>query len=298
MGRGSRLTKLIEAFPELRRQPEWQAGADAPWLVEGALDFERLVERLLAPFFERCLQLGVRDVLGRLCAFLDLLVTNEDDKRLVNQLRERANQVFPDIAPRVRFPRSSHLWVTDRPNALGTSELERVRAAFERSTILFGFHQYFYGGTGGDWWTASTLADYLTLVGSSRPGDAFYAHALDQLVQDGYALAAVQTPPGQRLSSRLLSAEQVSQIEAHVSPYTSVIFFWWTQPPADSARRCGIVDVNERDLEELDNALAELEPDAGALYAFRYADLERPENYLLTGKRPNEFGEVPIGGAY
>ena len=297
MGPGSRLSKLIEAFPELRRQPEWQTG-DRPWLVEGALDFARLIEGLLAPFLERCLRHRKRDIVTHLCAFLDLLVTDERDKQLVNQLRERAHRVFPDIAPQARFPRASHLWVTDRPNALGALELDRARAAFERSTVVFGFHNYFYGGMGGDGWTAATLADYLSLVGSSRPGDYFVAHALDQLIENGYALAGVQTPPGQRLSSRLFSAEQRGQIDAHVNLYTSAIFVWWTQALPDGARRCGIMDANERDLDELESALAEWEPEAGALYAFRYADLERPETYLLTGKRPNELGEVPIGGAY
>jgi hypothetical protein len=73
--------------------------------VEGPLDVERLVEHLLFPFLERCLRLGEKEMATRLCEFLDRLVTNPQDERLVNQLRERASQIFTGIAPRVRYPR-------------------------------------------------------------------------------------------------------------------------------------------------------------------------------------------------
>lgn len=67
---------------------------------------------------------------------------------------------------------------------------------------------------------------------------------------------------------------------------------------AGAERGCGILDVNEQDLEELDSALAELEPNVRALYALRYCDLVRPETGLFVAKRPNELGATPIGGAY
>jgi len=144
---GNRLSKLMETIPELQTQPEWQAAERAPWLVEGTLDVERLAEHLLFPFLERCLRLGEQDITTRLCEFLDRLVTNPQDERLVNQLRERASQVFSGIAPRVRYPRHPPLWVTDQPSVLEAASVERVRTALERSTVIFGFYALYYGGS-------------------------------------------------------------------------------------------------------------------------------------------------------
>jgi hypothetical protein len=50
--------------------------------------------------------------------------------------------------------------------------------------------------------------------------------------------------------------------------------------------------------EDLDAQFALLDPAPGALYAFRFADLGKSETFLLKAKRPNDAGEVPIGGAY
>jgi hypothetical protein len=49
---------------------------------------------------------------------------------------------------------------------------------------------------------------------------------------------------------------------------------------------------------EVDIEHARLGPATGAVYAFRFGDLEKPETFLLKAKRPNASGEVPIGGAY
>jgi hypothetical protein len=164
--------------------------------------------------------------------------------------------------------------------------------------VIFGFHALYYGGSGGSWWAVATIEDYLGLVRSAKPGDLFWVHALDPLVQAGYALAGAPLEPGQRLSSRLLGAGPLSQIEAHIHTGDSLVFVWWTQAALSGARMCGIREHLEDFQEELDSELARLDSAAGALYAFRIADLEKPETFLLKAKRPNESGEVPIGGAY
>ncbi len=295
---GSRLSKLLEAIPALQTQQEWMPPERAPWLAEGKLDVERLFERLLFPFMERCIRLGEREIVAQLCSFLDKLVTDSADERLVNQVRKRASQVFPDIAPQVRYPRSNHIWVTDQPSLLDSTNLELVRSALETSKVIFGFHAYYYGGSAGDWWAASNLSDYLRLVDAARPGDLFWVHALDQLVQAGYVLASVQVGPDERLSSSLLGAEALVQMAAHIGTDDSVIFVWWTQAAAGGGRVCGIRELMEDFQEELDAEFARLDPSPGALYAFRFADLGKPETFLLKAKRPNAAGEVPIGGAY
>jgi hypothetical protein len=167
---------------------------------------------------------------------------------------------------------------------LEAASLERVRTALERSPVIFGFHALYYGGSAGSWWAVATIEDYLSLVRSAKPGDLFWVHALDPLIQAGYALAGTPVEPGQRLSSRLLGAGPLSQIAAHIHTGDSVVFVWWTQAALSGERRCGIREEMEDFQEELDTELARLDPAAGALYAFRFADLEKPENLLAQGQ--------------
>jgi hypothetical protein len=301
----TRLDWLIETIPELREQTEWVQGDSAPWVAGKRLAMDVLVRDLLQPFVERGIRLGDREMVERLCHALDAIVVGKDDEALVNAVREQASRAFPGISPRVVYPRVSRLWVTDLPNILDAECIALVRSALLQGDVIFSFHMYYYGGRGGDWWAATDLESYLRRVEAARPGDLFWVHALDQLRARGYVLAHAEWPESQQSPEDSLRGEALARIEAYLreNQLHSVVLVWRSLDPAvPAAGICGDCDSTYLDdgslLDCLHERLAEGAGRPGAVYAFREADLEKLESALVKAKRPNERGEVPIGGAY
>jgi hypothetical protein len=300
----TRLDWLIETIPGLEQQPEWIRDDTAPWVVGNRLAMDVLVRDLIQPFIERVICLGDRETAERLCRALDFLVAGTADKALVNAVREQASRAFPGISPKVDYLRRTPLWVSDLPNLLDAECIALVRSALEQGDVIFSFHMYYYGGSAGDWWVATDLETYLRRVEAARPGDLFWVHSLEQLRARGYVLAqaewSARQPPVEAMRG-----EALGRIEAYVreSRFHAVLLVWRSLDPAE--RAAGVVGEFDSDdfddasfLEDLDGYLAEAVGQPGAIYAFREADLDNIESALLKAKRPNERGEVPIGGAY
>jgi hypothetical protein len=176
------------------------------------------------------------------------------------------------------------------------------------SNIVVGFHYFYYGGRGPDLLTFSLLEPYLERVNAARPGDAFTFYSLEPIIHD--ALLVIGRPdshiPLDRLEDSLLPV--VSAVAAE----KEIVAVW----RAD--RGDGVVDCDAEILWDLTpdewstirekwstrtgemsffdiNVLYDVEK---AGHRARETKEDLPVGLAAEGKRPDDRGCTPTGGAY
>jgi hypothetical protein len=182
-------------------------------------------------------------------------------------------------------------WQADPNHLLAEGSINLVRDALETGLIV-GMHAYFAGGRGPEACGFSDLAAYIQKVEASRPGDWFTIWSVPALAKLNRLLfrrpVPSHEPPGLEGVENWLRSDLSREFLAIGMPEESA------NPEAlfgdlDSfssleqlAHRCGTTgEITVLPLTDLVGA-----------------GLWTPSFELINAKRPNEKGEVPLGGPY
>jgi hypothetical protein len=169
-----------------------------------------------------------------------------------------------------------------------------VRKALARGWVG-GLHYHFCGGRGPD--IAFRIWDeYLPYVRASRAGDWFLLWSVAE-VQSRRRLLAGQML-GETQSESSFDAD-LRAIETYLAKFQNNIqneFFALGLPKGETRVRAIYSDIDR--FAELTEMLQECRSLGGEWYVLPASDLDHEEFHLLNTKRPNEKGDVPIGGAY
>ena len=193
-------------------------------------------------------------------------------------------------------------------NLLETHNVARVASTFHSSNIVVGFHYFYYGGGSPDLLAYSSLEPYLERVNAARPGDAFTFYSLQAIIDD--ALLVIGRPdslvPLDRLEDRLLPI--VSAVASEME-----ILAVWRVDRGDGVVACDVEILWDLTPEEWSEIRSKWSTRTGEMSFFdinvlyevetagrraREANQELPAGLAADGKRPDDRGFTPTGGAY
>ena len=193
-------------------------------------------------------------------------------------------------------------------NLLDPVNVARVTARLHAPNIMLGFHHFYYGGGAPDLLAYSSAEAYLDRVKAARPGDAFEFYFLDALLGNAILVIghAESRDPIDRLEERLVPVvaaveakkEIVAVWRAHLrngSVLCAAEILWdltpdeWRVIRDNWSARAGEMSFFD---------ICVLYQVAEAAQRAREAKEELPEGLAAEGKRPDEHGFTPAGGAY
>src|ERR1017187_6531127 len=184
-------------------------------------------------------------------------------------------------------------WTANVPNILTEPNLRIVEATLKDGWVC-GFHLH-YGA--GDIRAFSMYQTYLRYVQEAKPGDLFILWSVPEMRRR--KLLLVDTRYGGLLhgDNSILSTTDLCLVQEYLAGEAShealaVASYGTTDLEAVLTDLGGSEWDRFLDLARRANVLG------GALCVLPFTTVDRPEFCLLTAKRPNEKGEVPLGGAY
>ena len=186
--------------------------------------------------------------------------------------------------------------MADGPNILAEEALERVRQALSEGWIG-GLQRYYGGGRSGDSVAFSTYDAFHSHVMDSRPGDHFILWSVAEIRRRGLLLVDNHYQDAATSGGSLLSQCDLDRVRAYLAEgkYYEVLLI---ASAGDTELKAVLTDFegSEEDL-FLDPARRAAVP-GGAICVLPFTKIDSQEFYLVKAKRPNEKGEVPMGGAY
>jgi hypothetical protein len=191
-------------------------------------------------------------------------------------------------------------WTPDGPNLLRDENLDRVRRSLEEGWVC-GMHLLFCAGASGYPVAFSTYETYLEHVRQARPGDLFYLWSVGELRKRKLLLVDARYETADHGASSLLSADGLRRIQEYLSieakiPYEVLAAASWGSLSLEA--EWTDLDPDGPQWERMIEMARLAYVPGGALCILPLTTIDYPEYYLLRGKRPNERGEVPLGGAY
>jgi hypothetical protein len=191
-------------------------------------------------------------------------------------------------------------WTTDAPNILTDENLRRVQRALEEGWVC-GLHLYYAGGCGGDAIAFSAFERYLAHVEQARPGDLFYLFSVAKLRKKDLLLVDSRHVVGEQGAGSLLSPEVLGRVRDYLSGVTPDKILYEILAVASfgtTSLETVWTDLDGSAWEWLLDTAQRANVPGGALCVLPFTTIDDPGLYLLKAKRPNEKGEVPVGGAY
>jgi len=182
-------------------------------------------------------------------------------------------------------------WKADPKHLLSPGSLGAVREALARGLVV-GVHAYFAGGCSPDACGFSNFGAYEREVAASRPGDWFTLWSVPDLAREGQILYWRTTASG---GNSDLEAVKSWLRKDPVREYLAIgVPHGATAPEAMFGDADSIPELEE---------LAERCGATGELAILPLTDLAgtgewRPRLHIVDSKRPNEKGEIPVGGPY
>jgi hypothetical protein len=185
-------------------------------------------------------------------------------------------------------------WSAEPLNLLSPEILTRVRAALEAG-VLCGVHAFYCGGCGPEPCAFVDLESYVHAVETSRPGDWFTLWSVPMLAHQNLLLIRKREAPVTESEfqkvTEWLAADPSREFLAVGYPAKGVLpqATWgdydWLDRLQALASRCA--RTGELAVLPLSNLL---EGHAVGRWI--------PKLHVVDAKRPNDRGEVPLGGAY
>ncbi|MGA9672612.1 MAG: hypothetical protein WBQ94_25575 [Terracidiphilus sp.] len=178
-------------------------------------------------------------------------------------------------------------------NLLSPETVAKVGNALEKG-ILCGLHAFYCAGGGPEPCAFVDLNSYICAVEKSRPGDRFTLWSVPKLAELDVLLIRKQIAP--------VSEDELQSVKDWLNE-NPIREFVAAGYPAESAPP----EVAWGDYDSFDQ-LQELAVRCAPAGEFAvlpltnllFDDLRRwaPKSHLVDAKRPNDCGEVPLGGAY
>jgi hypothetical protein len=193
-------------------------------------------------------------------------------------------------------------------NLLEPHNVARVASTLQSPNIIVGFHYFYYGGRGPDLLAYSALEPYLERVNAARPGDAFTFYSLQPIIHN--ALLVIGRVDSQIPLDRL--EDRLRPVVSAVAAKKEIVAVWradrgdgivaceaeilWDLTPEEWTRIQGKWSTRTGEMSFLDiKVLYEVE---NAGHKARDAKEELPVGLAADGKRPDDRGLTPTGGAY
>jgi hypothetical protein len=177
-------------------------------------------------------------------------------------------------------------WSAQPLNLLSPEVVASVRESLNEG-IICGLHMFYAGGGGPEACAFSLLNSYLSAVEASRPGDWYTLWSVPSLDRQGALLLRKQSMPASESELKSikgwLDSDQMREFVA----------VGCVQPK-------GLPEVCWGDFDsfgDLSN-LADRCAASGEFAVLPLSDLLGSKLHLVDAKRPNENGEVPLGGPY
>ena len=193
-------------------------------------------------------------------------------------------------------------------NLLEQHNVARVAATLRSPNIIVGFQYFFCGGRGPDLLAYSSLEPYLERVKLARPGDIFTFYSLEAIIHD--ALLVIGRPDSHTTLECL--EDKLLPVVAAVAAEKEIVAVWRADR-GDGVVACDAKILWDLTPEEWSTLRVNWSMRAGEMSFFdinvlyqveeagrraRDAKEELPEGLAVDGKRPNESGLTPTGGAY
>lgn len=188
---------------------------------------------------------------------------------------------------------ANHNWSPDPLNLLSPEIVNRVSVAVDAG-IICGIHAFYCAGRGPEPCAFGDLSSYLHGVEKSRPGDWFTLWSVPKLIEQGLSLV--------RKQKAAVTEDEFKKAKDWLDQDISREFLAMGYSGQGTAPEAKWGDYGGFDeLEDLANRYSV----TGEFAAFPLTSLLESENrrwvpkfHVVDAKRPNERGEVPLGGAY
>jgi hypothetical protein len=183
-------------------------------------------------------------------------------------------------------------WSAEPLNLLSPEIVAAVKEALGAG-IVCGLQFFYCGGQGPEPCAFADLNSCLSAVEKRRPGDVFTLWSVPALTEQGALLLRKQAAPAGEVELRKI------QDWPNADPGREFLAVGYLGNGAPPETTWGDSDWFDR-LEDLAHRCAP----AGEFAALPLTDLVEegnlwiPRLHLVNAKRPNERGEVPLGGAY
>lgn len=191
---------------------------------------------------------------------------------------------------------TDHRWTTKGPNIFAQERLDRIRQALSEDWI--GGARFFYcAGCGGESIAFSRYDDFLAQVTGSRPGDWFILWSVAELRSRTLLLADNRYMNTATSGESLLSTSDLDRVEKYLAEQKlNEMLCIWNDGAGGLKTIWSGADEGLRG--RLVNAGRGAAVPGGAIIVLPFTDLDKTADYFVSAKRPNEKGEVPLGGAY
>jgi hypothetical protein len=185
-----------------------------------------------------------------------------------------------------------HEWSRGPTNLLSPEMILGLTEALQEG-IVCGIHAFYAGGRGPEPCAFTELPSYISAVEGSRPGDWYTLWAVAGLAQHNALLLRKQSKPATRL--------ELHRIESwlDVDPMREYLAVGFTKQGSPPEACWGDRDS----FDQLEDLAVRCAP-GGEFAVLPLTDLVgntgkwTPRLHLVDAKRPNDKGEVPLGGAY
>jgi hypothetical protein len=187
-------------------------------------------------------------------------------------------------------------WSLEGPSLTNPDNLRRVEEALREGWVC-GIHLLYGAGASGHPIAFATFEKYLAYVDQARPGDLFTLWSVAELRKRSRLLVDAHYETAEEGVSSLLSTTDLDRVQAYLSIGVSYEILAVASLRATSLHAVW-TDLGGSEWENFLNLARQAYDARGALCVLPLTTIDQPEMYLLKGKRPNEKGEVPLGGAY
>jgi hypothetical protein len=187
-------------------------------------------------------------------------------------------------------------WTLGGPNILAEANLRTAEEVLRQGWIC-GIHLHFAGGRSGDAVAFGKYPAYLKYVHAATPGDLFVLWSVPEIRRRNLLLVDARYGDVEPRSTSLLSPDSLRDVREYLAEETGREVL--AVAASGTADLTGVLtDLDGSEWDRFLGLVQQTSVSGGELCVLPFTSVDRPEFYLLKAKRPNEKGEVPLGGAY
>lgn len=186
-------------------------------------------------------------------------------------------------------------WTRKGPNVFDNEQLQRVQFALNEDWVC-GRHLYYGAGRSGDSVAFSNYHDYVAYIERATPGDLFILWSVSEIRRRGLLLIDAGAGTVGQADGSLLSPDDLRRVMDYLTTESAEVL--GTASFGSAYLESVLTDLDGSAWERFLSMAHRAETAGGSLRVLPYTTIHSEDFYLLKAKRPNENGEVPLGGAY